>query len=109
MFCYVCRVKAITFVLALFFLGLSLAPCSDAAIQESDIAMVVNGDTQSDHDTSSDLCSPLCVCHCCHSHLVVQQIELSNFDELLFPVQKISYKEPVTEGFLGAILQPPQV
>lgn len=95
-------------ILSLFLLGLSIAPCADApTVDNLEISLNFNGDHG--HSETEDLCSPLCVCHCCHSHLVINKIELRDFVDLLFPEQKISLKEPVTEGFLGSILQPPQV
>jgi hypothetical protein len=94
-------------ILSLFLLGISVAPCADTpATDNMEISFNTEGD---DQNHTEDLCSPLCVCHCCHSHLVVHQIALNAFNDQLFPVQKVSYREPVTVGYLGSILQPPQV
>lgn len=106
---YFCIVKLVTFIFALFLFGSSVSPCSDnqdiAQLTEVSFLSMSGG---GDHGPSTDFCSPLCVCHCCHSHLVVQQLFFNNFGKVPLPTQTNLYTDPLTEGFEGSILQPPQ-
>lgn len=108
-YCYICIVKILGLIMSLFVLGLSLAPCQDEP-DVYDIEISHQADTE-DHgpDDAEDLCSPLCVCHCCHSHLVFH-ISFFNNNEAPLPVSKvISYSDLATKGFIGSLFQPPQV
>ena len=101
--------RSVALILAVFFAGLTVIPCTDAEIAEDTIETVLEDGLEHQHDSESDLCSPFCVCQCCHTHLIVHQVALGNFEILLFPIQESSYKEPITEPFIGSLLQPPQV
>ncbi|WP_424963905.1 DUF6660 family protein [Ekhidna sp.] len=109
LFRYCCIVKSFAFILSLFLLGLSVAPCTDETTADSIEVSYQESGSDHDHNESEDLCSPLCVCHCCHSHLVVQQIFISELGILTFPLQRSTYSDPITSGFVGSLLQPPQV
>ena len=63
-------------LLSIYFLALNVLPCQDEPVTE---ASAYNGSAQTElvqhqgagHDHSpcnSDLCSPFCGCHCCHTH-----------------------------------------
>lgn len=101
--------KPLAFILSILLLGLSVAPCADET--NADDVKVSYQDTGTDHDHNGpeDLCSPLCVCHCCHSHVIVQQILVTELGVLAFPLQQVVYRAPVTSEFVAALLQPPQV
>ncbi|WP_420578329.1 DUF6660 family protein [Ekhidna sp.] len=109
LFRYTCIVKFSAFILSLFLLGLSVAPCADETTADSIEVSYEQPGSDQDHNESEDLCSPLCVCHCCHSHLVVQQTFISELGILTFPLQGSTYTDPITSGFVGSLLQPPQV
>ena len=105
---YVCVVKFMTVILSLFLLGLSIAPCSD--VPESD-NMEISFSTEGDHNHGEpeDLCPPLCVCHCCHSHLVINQIFLKELGTPTIAIHRSTYTDPISSGFFDSLLQPPQV
>lgn len=101
--------KAIAVILSLLVMVLSIAPCADAACgAQGDHATELAADHH-DHDAADDLCSPLCVCQCCHSHTVIsnQFIESVGTDRPSF--QPPRYTALLASGFKGAVLQPPQV
>ena len=107
-FVMIAVVKLVTLILSLFLLGLSIAPCSDVPKSDN---MEISLSSQGDHDhrEAEDLCSPLCVCHCCHSHLVVNQVFINELGALTFPLHRTTYTDPITSGYISSILQPPQV
>lgn len=109
LFCYICIVKVLGLIMSLFLFGLSLAPCQDEP-DIFDIEISHQADSEDPgSDDAEDLCSPLCVCHCCHSHLVVS-ITFFNKNEAPLPISDaISYTDLVTKGFVGSLFQPPQV
>lgn len=108
-FHYNCKVKFFAIILSLILLGLSVAPCADETTADSIAVPIEDTGSGHDHNESEDFCSPLCVCHCCHSHLVIQQIFISEFSLLNYPLQRNTYNDPITSGFVGSLLQPPKV
>ncbi|WP_394340435.1 DUF6660 family protein [Marinoscillum furvescens] len=101
--------KFLTIILSFFLLGLSLVPCADETEPDSVEISYEESGSDHDHNKSEDLCSPFCVCNCCHSHLIVQQIFISELGALIFPLKRSAYNAPITSGFIGSLLQPPQV
>ena len=82
--------KQLACLLAFWFLALSTFPCSDEeaeGVSEEAYAYSLNQDIPSfnqevlrkcadekhqDHNHSGDNCSPFCQCHCCHTHVTLQ-------------------------------------
>ena len=48
-----------------------MLPCADELSIHDNIPSEISANDQAP-DHIHDLCSPLCTCHCCHSHLVNQ-------------------------------------
>jgi hypothetical protein len=69
---YHCEVKVISFILSLLILSMALLPCADEPVENH----VVSVEMHDQHEASGqhDLCSPLCTCHCCHSHITQQAL-----------------------------------
>jgi hypothetical protein len=102
-------VRSFAFILSLFLLGLSVIPCADEVNAESVEITSVNTDGDHDHESDEDLCSPFCVCQCCHSHFVANHAYYPNLISLVQVIQKTEYNAYFTNGYLDSILQPPQV
>jgi hypothetical protein len=84
-------------------------PCADdVSGDNTEISYQVN-DTDTDHNETADLCSPLCICNCCQTHLVVQQIFISDINVPSMSSQRDCYTEPITSGFVDSLFQPPRV
>lgn len=63
---YICYMRFITFIMALFILSLSCIPCADevvSAMSGHEKSQVAQQDGQ--HPKHTDYCSPLCICACC--------------------------------------------
>ena len=101
--------RSVALIFAIFFAGLTVIPCTDAEIAEDTIETVLEDGLEHQHDSESDLCTPFCVCHCCHTHLIIQQSFMSDLVIRSFPTTKSAYTDPITTGFVGSLLQPPQV
>ncbi|MEM1405143.1 MAG: DUF6660 family protein [Bacteroidota bacterium] len=101
--------RLFAFILSLFLLGLSVVPCADGANDESIEITSVNTDGDRDHESDEDLCSPFCVCQCCHSHFVANHAFYPNLMSLLNMIENTAYNAFFTKGHLDSILQPPQV
>lgn len=53
--------------LSVFMMVISCFPCADAAPEKDTLAPTsIQANTDSEnHSQEADLCSPLCICHCC--------------------------------------------
>lgn len=66
--------RVFTILFSIYFLALALHPCSDGhdiAIDEK-VKTFVTEHHDHDHDTSHDTCSPLCMCQCCNTPVIVK-------------------------------------
>lgn len=64
-------------LLSIYFILLAFVPCMDEAAHEHEAATeaivslgVADGCADHSHE-EGDFCSPLCFCHCCHTHVSV--------------------------------------
>ena len=75
-----------------------------------DIENVANTQDHShSNDTTQDLCSPFCQCHCCHVHVV--EILINDFETInneIFTHQFIHFNNSGKE-ITKRLLQPPRV
>lgn len=84
-----------------------MAPCSDAEVK-ADCEMQVASD-HSDHEQHVDLCSPFCVCQCCHSHTTFPtQLFETKGSTIILSFTSI-YIDLVMDSHLNRLLRPPQV
>lgn len=73
---YISLVKILSFISALYFIGLTLVPCTDFDGQAEPLASlgedIENHHNHNHHDDRSpEDCSPLCYCQCCHINIVL--------------------------------------
>ncbi|SFI84512.1 hypothetical protein SAMN05421638_1151 [Kaistella treverensis] len=67
--------KIFAFLLSLFFMALTVVPCSDAASGFGDkVCVAEDVHLEQSQDEHTDLCTPFCVCNCCGMTLSVSQI-----------------------------------
>ena len=93
---------------------LSCMPCADMEVNLSaynESQLVLKSDKHS-HETSTDSCTPFCVCNCCGSQIV----NFSSSTIVDFPILSEGIKTPLptyksvfTSNFFGSIWQPPQI
>jgi len=105
-------VKFFAFLLSLFFLVLTVVPCSDTAeLLGDNVCMVQDIHLEQGQDTHADLCTPFCVCNCCGMSMSVSQIK-----KLLPEKNLLLLKTDITESmydysilFSAGIWQPPKI
>ena len=102
--------QILTLLLSVYLLALMVLPCNDdhshtSVTTEKQIAQA------DEHHNDIDACSPFCVCACCTTPIMVQQ--LITFESLPFitPYNRElnSFYTSVTASYSGSIWQPPQL
>ena len=66
--------KYLIFIFAVVFASLAVLPCPDAPASQGNCVGELDGheeDDQHQDESSEELCSPFCTCHCCHLPLVI--------------------------------------
>ncbi len=103
--------KLISVILAVLMLYLSGMPCDDIEVVDND-GVVTYSPTQHDHNGDSsgcDICSPFCICHCCHTHIVIPNHPLGTSLAIIQGQQKVDhYQDFYPNGIIYAIWRPPQ-
>ncbi|WP_417884943.1 DUF6660 family protein [Zunongwangia sp.] len=105
--CYICKVRFIATILSILFLSLSFIPCDDVANASESEEHIVQSYAHQNND--SDLCSPFCQCHCCHSHVVVQDLQVFDIANSCYFTTNFKYLEKNTLEFSDRFIPPPQV
>ena len=97
-------------ILAVFFLGLTVFPCTDEASEACSAEVHFHTGQGHDHEQEShtDFCSPFCSCHCCHAHFIVKDFiyHSSAIEHMGIIVPYLSHRYPQASP---AIWQPPRV
>lgn len=100
-------------ILAALMLYLSGMPCDDVEVADND-GTITYTQTQYDHEhdggsSESDGCSPFCVCHCCHTHIVIPHHPLTTSVAIHQSMDKSDYYQDFyPNGIIYAIWRPPQ-
>ena len=94
-------------------LYVSVVPCDDVEVNVNDGAVTYTlTEDGHDHDSDSpesDGCSPFCVCHCCHTHIVIPNYPLTTSVTVHSNQVKSSYYlDFYPNGIIDAIWRPPQ-
>uniref|UniRef100_UPI00373FC89A DUF6660 family protein n=1 Tax=Kaistella palustris TaxID=493376 RepID=UPI00373FC89A len=110
-FSYICTVRPLSLILAIFFAFLLTAPCGDVSARSKDRQSTVQHDKNSEKQQHSDNCTPFCTCNCCGAQLSVVSVKL-----LIFPEDAPIYSEKINSyhslfqpGIPSGIWQPPQL
>ncbi len=107
------RMKLISVILAVLMLYLSGMPCDDVEVADNDgtvtYALAQDGHDHDGDSPESDGCSPFCVCHCCHTHIVIPNHPLTTSVAVHNNQDKPSYYQDFyPNGIIYAIWRPPQ-
>ncbi|MFK7904810.1 MAG: DUF6660 family protein [Chitinophagales bacterium] len=102
--------KILSIILSLFFLTLSVLPCTDAHSCESDNDM--ESHLQHDHsEDEQDDCPPFCLCICCGITFTTENLEVSC--ETAPSVQNQAYKSRYSFNyafsFTSSVWHPPSL
>ena len=104
--------KFLAFSLSLFFMVLTMVPCSDAASGFGDkVCVAEDVHLEQSQDEHTDLCTPFCVCNCCGMSMAVSQIKKLLPEKIFLLV-----KADITESgygysllFNAGVWQPPKI
>lgn len=100
--------KILTNVLWVYLLGLLVLPCNDACSRDSHELPVTMEQAQDHHEEENDLCTPFCICSCCASPVIVDQIADLEFYKSEFNCYSDCYK-PSYSRYSHSIWQPPKI
>jgi hypothetical protein len=102
--------KHLAFILSIYIFGLNLAPCADYIPTDNiDAETEISQAIDSDHQhQDSDLCSPFCICQCCHISATYLQFADLKLDINIISTQDFLYLNGIEKDFTASILQPPQ-
>jgi len=100
-----------SFLFAVYFLSLSLAPCSDEIFIDNCGSSQSCSHLETPHSDDcggSDACNPLCVCNCCGSVTVVSNSDNNIIAQL--PTEQLSiYTHNSPSEISFSIWQPPKI
>ena len=105
--------QLLTLLLSVYLLALMGVPCRDDHSHTTTTTIAVEKQLaqEDNHGHEADNCTPFCVCACCTTPIVVQQ--LFTFQPVIFhaPYNRnvISFYQPVASSYFGSIWQPPQI
>lgn len=106
---YLCNVKHLAIILAVFFLGLNFVPCDDVMYSNHQDTQVQVSEHGEHSPLETDSCSPFCQCHCCHVH--VTNFNSQAFETLDLPISTliINKGENLGKELPNFHFQPPRV
>ena len=100
--------KFLAFILSIYIFSLNIAPCADY-VSTDDAKTEISQAIDSDHQhQDSDLCSPFCICQCCHISATYLQFANLKLDITLISTQDSLYLNGTEKDFTTSILQPPR-
>ncbi|MBL7847233.1 MAG: hypothetical protein JNL40_07180 [Cyclobacteriaceae bacterium] len=110
---YLCIVKGICFILALFIAFMTVYPCSDGHTCQDEQRIEISTHDQANHGHSStkqNLCTPFCICACCASHVQVSNLTNPNFSGRSHNTKLVTlYQERPVLNSSHSIWQPPKI
>lgn len=102
--------KIFVVIFSFYFLALNLVPCEDNELLCNEDTTETSKDCEADHEHhETEHCSPLCLCHCCHIHVI--QIDTNAYQTLAVTTTSrlFSYTDPIGKDIKDTLLQPPQL
>ena len=99
--------KHLAFILSIYIFGLNLAPCEDYGMFDNDVKTEVSKNIGDNHE-GSDLCSPFCICQCCHISTINFKFVNVKFNISYISTQDFFYLNGIEKDFTTSILQPPR-
>ncbi len=101
--------KFLAVILAFYIFALNLAPCEDTAAVDNLTSIEISQPADDHQHQGLDLCSPFCICHCCHIHATNFKIVDSTLTSTDISKKVFFYSNRLEKDFYTSILQPPQV
>ena len=102
--------KFLAFILSMYLFALNLAPCADYVASDDDAKTEISQAIDSDHQhPDSDLCSPFCICQCCHINATYFKFVDLRFEFTYISTQDFLHLNGTEKDFTNSILQPPRV
>ncbi|WP_299183378.1 DUF6660 family protein [uncultured Aquimarina sp.] len=102
--------KFLAFILSVYIFALNLAPCEDNnMLDDDDKIEVAQADDDNHQHQDPDLCSPFCICHCCHIHATHFKIVDFTITTIDISTEVFYHFKGLEKDFNSTILQPPQV
>lgn len=102
--------KYLAFILSIYIFALNIAPCSDYVGSDDNAKTEISQALDSDHQhQDSELCSPFCICQCCHINAT--SIQFANFKIAIniISTQDFLYLNGTERDFTTSLFQPPKV
>ncbi|MEX0995874.1 MAG: DUF6660 family protein [Flavobacteriaceae bacterium] len=101
--------KFLALILSLYIFALNVAPCEDNAI-DSEAKTEISQAMDNDHrHQGNDLCSPFCICQCCHINSTPFEIVDFTITPKLISTEVFYHFNGFAKDFSATLLQPPQV
>lgn len=101
--------KVLAILLSFYIFGLNLAPCADNDVPNSEAQTEITESFDNDHQhQDSDLCSPFCICQCCHINATHYQFANLKLDNTYNSTQIFFCLSGLEKDFTTSILQPPR-
>ena len=97
--------KAFAAILTIYVFGLILIPCEDSEYHHDSVSVDVEyvfGDSQ------SELCSPFCADHDCHTHITVAFVNSTYVPQQFVEAANVDITTNIPKPFF-AIWQPPKI
>lgn len=101
--------KFLAFILSIYIFTLNLVPCEDTGTFDNEVKTEISqglGDNHQHQD--ADLCSPFCICQCCHINATYFKFAEIKFEFKYISSQDFLYLNGIKKDFTTSILQPPQ-
>jgi hypothetical protein len=101
--------KLLSLLFAFYFFALALFPCADKVERDKfEKQEISENSNHADHEHTSEMCSPLCLCVCCGIQLVftakLESIPYSNSKD----IKKTFYVSRIFSNYLSEIWKPPK-
>lgn len=105
--------KLLSLLFALYFFALALLPCADRAeCDKFEKQEIVENPNHANHEHTSEMCSPFCVCACCGVQLAFTAKINFILETKLYPdakdIKKSFYVSHIFNNYLSEIWQPPK-
>ncbi len=112
-FVYLCKVKLVYLLLAIYVTVLTVLPCSDPDTCQDEIqngGQVANVSDHEHSDNEQGVCTPFCICSCCAAHIRLSSASDIDFAGVIHNTkQTIPYLEKLVLSDHNHIWQPPRI
>ncbi len=112
-FVYVCAVRVIRFLFAMYLIALSVYPCSDKETCADELktsSLAVNVADHNHSDNEMDYCTPFCICACCAAQIQLNQLSEVSLSNPIHNTQVVTlyFEKPLLNN-AKSIWQPPKL